>query len=124
MANRIRQLRLERGMTLEELAEMVGTSLQQISRLELSDRRLSEKWIRPIAQALGVSPGDLLADAPPDPANVAQQREQFLVWRLWNVMSLEEKKFWASWGRTKGIDLLSTLGGGPSNKPKRGRSAA
>ena len=124
MANRIRELRQARGMTLEELAELVGTTLQQISRLELSDRRLSEKWMRPIARALCVQPGDLLADTPPDPANVAQQTEQFMVWRLWNVMSLEEKKFWASWGRSKGIDLLSTLGGGPSNKPKRGRQAA
>jgi transcriptional regulator with XRE-family HTH domain len=124
VANRIRQLRLDRGLTLEELAERVGTSLQQISRLELSDRRLSEKWIRPIARALGVSPDDLFADTPPDPAHVAQQREQFLVWQLWSVMSLDEKKFWANWGRSKGIDLLSAMGGGSSNKPKRGRSAA
>jgi transcriptional regulator with XRE-family HTH domain len=111
-------------MTLEELAELVGTSLQQISRLELSDRRLSEKWIRPIAKALGVSPGDLLTDTAPDPVSSTKKAEQFMVWQLWERMSLEEKKFWADWGRTKGIDLLSALGGGSSNKPKRGRSAA
>lgn len=127
MANRIKELRLERGLTLEELAEMVGTSLQQISRLELGDRRLSEKWMRPIARALGVSPGDLLSDATPDPVSSAQQAEQFLVWQLWSRMTLDERKFWASWGKQKGIDLLSVIDRGgkpPSNKAKRAPSAA
>lgn len=127
MANRIKALRLERGLTLEELAEMVGTSLQQISRLELGERRLSEQWMRPIARALGVSPGDLLIDTPPDPIGSAQQVEQFLVWQLWNRMTLEERKFWANWGRQKGVDLSAAINDGNKPRPtsrKRARSAA
>lgn len=73
MPNRIRELREARGMTLDQLGEAVGTSFQQIARLEGGERRLSEKWIRPIARALGVAPGDLLLpEKPGSPANVGQ----------------------------------------------------
>lgn len=59
--NRIREIRLARGLTESELARRVGTSQPQIRRLEAGQRRLTEEWMRRIAKALDVRPADLLA---------------------------------------------------------------
>src|SRR4249919_664365 len=76
MANRIRQLRQERDLTLDELAAAIGTSFQQLQRLETGARRLSEKWIRPLAGALGVEPAALFADEPPNINKVVKQSKK------------------------------------------------
>ncbi|QKG71175.1 helix-turn-helix domain-containing protein [Erythrobacter mangrovi] len=58
MINRIRDIRLEKGWTLAELAEACSppTTPQTIGRLETGMRNLSLKWMDRIAGALGVDP--------------------------------------------------------------------
>ena len=60
MENRIRELRKARGLTLKRMAELVGTSNQQISHLEKGRRRLTLEWMERIAEALECHPSDLL----------------------------------------------------------------
>lgn len=62
--NQIREMRSAMNLSAEQLAERVGTSQQQISRLEKGERRLTEEWMRRIAQALHCSPTDLLDCSP------------------------------------------------------------
>lgn len=62
--NRVRALRLERGLTTVELAERVGTSNQQIGRLERGERRLTQDWMSRLADALACEPWELLPEAP------------------------------------------------------------
>jgi transcriptional regulator with XRE-family HTH domain len=62
MPNRIREQRLGRKWTLEQLAEKVGCSLVQISDLERGRRQLNDNWLKRIAVALDVSVGDLLLE--------------------------------------------------------------
>lgn len=66
--NRIEELRRMRGLTLAALARRVGTSAQQMGRLEAGSRRLTQGWMLKISEALGVSSADLLpgAGAPPE----------------------------------------------------------
>jgi phage repressor protein C with HTH and peptisase S24 domain len=45
---------------LAALADLVGTTRQQIHKLESGDRRLSIDWLLKLAPALGVEPKDLL----------------------------------------------------------------
>jgi transcriptional regulator with XRE-family HTH domain len=52
--NEIRQIRVARGFTLQELADRVQTTATQISRLELGTRKLTPQWRRKIAGALNV----------------------------------------------------------------------
>jgi phage repressor protein C with HTH and peptisase S24 domain len=59
--NRIASLRQARGWSQEELAKLVGTTNQQIGRLESGARRLTVEWMNRISRALGVVPADLLA---------------------------------------------------------------
>lgn len=60
MPNRIREAREAQKLSLEELAQRVGTSRQQIHKLEKGERRLTQEWTRKIAHALGVNPQTIL----------------------------------------------------------------
>jgi len=68
MENRLKKIRQSRKLSQEKLAQMIGTTNQQIGKLERGDRRLSDRWIYPLAEALGVAPSDLLEN--PEPAKV------------------------------------------------------
>jgi transcriptional regulator with XRE-family HTH domain len=60
LPNSIRALRNARGWQQAELAFRVGCSTPQISDLERGNVPLTVEWMRRIAAALQVSPGDLL----------------------------------------------------------------
>ncbi len=60
MANRLRDLRLAKGWSQDDLARRAGTSNQMISMLERGKRGLSLAWMQRLAKALGCEPADLL----------------------------------------------------------------
>jgi transcriptional regulator with XRE-family HTH domain len=60
MQNRLREFRKKRGYTLQQLADAVGTSHQQLQRLESGERRLSDLWIEKLYKPLGCYPSELL----------------------------------------------------------------
>jgi transcriptional regulator with XRE-family HTH domain len=62
MSTRIREVRKRRRMTLQQLAELVGTTAQTIQRLETDNMTVSIDWLTRIAAALEVKAGELLAD--------------------------------------------------------------
>ncbi len=62
MVNHIKQLRTSRGLSQQGLADLVGTSNQQISLLEAGDRQLTQHWMERISKALECRPSDLMVD--------------------------------------------------------------
>lgn len=64
--NHLRAWREFRHLTQDELAEMVGSSKATIGHLENGVRRLSDKWLTPLAKALNTSPGYILDHDPND----------------------------------------------------------
>lgn len=58
---RLRELRTERGLTLQQVAERSNLDVSTLSRLESGKRRLALDHVPALAQALGVSSDDLLA---------------------------------------------------------------
>ncbi|HEY5107261.1 MAG TPA: helix-turn-helix transcriptional regulator [Caulobacteraceae bacterium] len=62
--NFLKAWREHRGLTQVKLAEVIGTTGAVISLLESGDRRLSDKWLRRLAPALGTSQGHLLEHDP------------------------------------------------------------
>lgn len=62
MANRIREIRKERGLTIEQLAEMAGLSRSYLTEIELGKKPANEIRLRQIASALSVASSDLLDD--------------------------------------------------------------
>jgi len=79
MPNRIRELRMARGWSQDQLAARVGCSKPQISDLERGNRGLDLDWMRRLADALGVLPAHLLSDH--DNPERLTDEERALIWR-------------------------------------------
>jgi transcriptional regulator with XRE-family HTH domain len=60
LSNRLQELREARGLTLRALAELVGTSNQQLSHLELGKRQLTADWLVRLATALNCHPWEIV----------------------------------------------------------------
>lgn len=67
MDNRIRVFREARGLSLDRLAALVGSTNQQISNLETGKRRLTADWLLRLGEALECHPWALVADDVPQP---------------------------------------------------------
>lgn len=59
-STRLREVRKEKRLTLEEVAGRVGTTRQTVQRWETDGRSLTVKWLHKLAEALEVSVRDLL----------------------------------------------------------------
>jgi transcriptional regulator with XRE-family HTH domain len=84
---RLRELRTERGLTLQQVAERASIDLSTLSRLESGKRRLALDHIPALATALGVSADELLASPPPQDPRVrgrARRHGGMTVWPLTN----------------------------------------
>jgi transcriptional regulator with XRE-family HTH domain len=64
---RLRELRTERGLTLEAVASRAQIDVSTLSRLESGKRRLALDHVPALAEALGVTTDDLLAHRREDP---------------------------------------------------------
>ena len=62
-SNNIAQIRKAAGLSQTELAEAIGTTLNNLGKLERGDRRLNQDWIDKIAAVLGVEPSRLIASS-------------------------------------------------------------
>lgn len=62
MGNRIRTIRESRGMTQDQLATASGISIKHISVIERGMKDARSSTISGIADALGVTPNDLMLD--------------------------------------------------------------
>lgn len=77
MIFRLKQLRTERGLTLDQLAEVSGLSKGFLSQLETGARQPSTDTLRTLSQALDVTEADLIATpgfADPAPKDTMARR--------------------------------------------------
>ena len=84
---RLRELRTEQGLTLQQVSERTHIDISMLSRLESGKRRLALDHIPGLAAALGVSADDLLGGAPPPDPRVRSQpktRNGVTMWPLTN----------------------------------------
>lgn len=58
--NRIAEIRETRGLSQAEVAEAIGTTVNQYGKLERGQRTLNQAWIEKIAHVFAVKPGELL----------------------------------------------------------------
>jgi transcriptional regulator with XRE-family HTH domain len=76
-SNRIRDFRLARGWSMEDLAVRAGTDRQRIYQLEHGFARLNEDWMRRLATAFEIAPVELLA--PEDQGFVLSDDERLII---------------------------------------------
>lgn len=82
---RLRELRTQRGLTLEDVAGLAGIDVSTLSRLESGKRRLALDHLPRLASALAVSTDDLLQTREPDDPRVrggAHTRNGVTFWPL------------------------------------------
>jgi transcriptional regulator with XRE-family HTH domain len=80
---RMRELRAERGLTLQQVAERANIDISTLSRLEAGRRRLALDHVPALASALGVSTDDLLATAPTQDPRVRSRPRRFDGMTMW-----------------------------------------
>lgn len=77
MPNRIKEWRLRSGLSMQKLAEKAGTSRQQVHKLERGERRLTEDWMRRVADVLDCTPADLLSESPKSAPKLREHGSDF-----------------------------------------------
>lgn len=82
VAERLKRLRVERGLTLDQLAELSGVSRAMISRIERSEASPTAALLARLCSALGVSLSVFFAsaEAEAEPSPLARRVDQ-PVWR-------------------------------------------
>ncbi len=60
--NKIREIRKAKGLSQQQLADLVGTSNQQISFLENGERQLNLDWIERLSKVLGASVSEIIGE--------------------------------------------------------------
>lgn len=63
MLLKVKELRKERGLTVEQLAGKAGISKSFLSEIENGVKQINGRRLEDLASALGVRPHDLIADA-------------------------------------------------------------
>lgn len=97
MQNRIREQRERLGWSQERLAVAAGTSTQQISRLERSDRGLTDEWLGRLSVAMGVRKADLISDAftspclAPNRGDLSEREVERTLIGIWRRLSPKTK---------------------------------
>lgn len=97
MTNRIKEHRKRLGWTQEKLAALADTSVQQISRLEKSQRGLDDKWLERLGRAMGIAKADLLSDAFRVPgrasskSDLAKDDREADIIHVWRLLSTEDQ---------------------------------
>jgi transcriptional regulator with XRE-family HTH domain len=84
---RLRELRTEQGLTLQQVGERAHLDVSMLSRLESGKRRLALDHIPGLAAALGVSTDDLLggsAQHDPRVRSKPRKRDGLTMWPLTN----------------------------------------
>lgn len=62
LSQRIRELRLARGLTMEALAKEVGVNRSAVAHWEAGKNSPRERLLKRLAAALGVTVGDLYSE--------------------------------------------------------------
>ncbi|WP_445262961.1 helix-turn-helix domain-containing protein [Pseudokineococcus sp. 1T1Z-3] len=109
LGRRIRHYRRERGLTLRELADAVGSTPSQLSLLENGHREPRLSTVQAVAAALGVSAAVLLEPAPPPDRRAELELELARAQRSHLFASLDVPEVRA--GRRLPMDALEALVG-------------
>src|SRR4028119_1359659 len=80
---RLRELRTERGLTLQQVSDRAHIDVSTLSRLESGKRRLALDHIPALAAALGAPADDLLGSPPPQDPRVRSKPRKFVGMTMW-----------------------------------------
>ena len=74
MKNRLKEIRKDLGLSQKQLGDLIGTTHTQISKLEKSERRLTQEWLYRLADGLECHWSDLMEK----PTTIKPEEENLL----------------------------------------------
>lgn len=74
----IREWRKHRGLNQEQLAERLGISRPQLSKIEKGSRKYDQAFLELAAEVLRCEPADLIVRDPSDPDGI---------WSVWDALA-------------------------------------
>lgn len=74
--NQIFFLRQKKGLTQRQIAEAIGTTATQVSKLENGERKLAPEWLERLSVALSCTKAELLGEEPPE--QLSEREKAFL----------------------------------------------
>lgn len=104
----IAQLRKELGLTQKELAEKLEVTDKAISRWETGKGLPDTSLLKPLAEILGVSVGELLSGKPMDDSQIKNQADHII---LESLSYEESQEKWKGILRYVFLGILVALGG-------------
>lgn len=104
----IAQLRKELGLTQKELAEKLEVTDKAISRWETGKGLPDTSLLKPLAEILGVSVGELLSGKPMDDSQIKNQADDII---LESLSYEESQERWNGILRYVFLGILVALGG-------------
>ena len=99
MPNSIRYYRDKAELSRDRLAAKVGTSTQQIEKLEKGQRRLTSAWMKKIAPVLKVSAADLMVERDESgalidkPGKFVENPDELALLRFWGKLDQADRGF-------------------------------
>ena len=72
--NALFDIREKKGLTQKDVAELIGTTANQISRLETGTRKLAPEWLERLSVALKCTKAELLGEEPEAGLNPEEQK--------------------------------------------------
>jgi transcriptional regulator with XRE-family HTH domain len=86
---RLRELRQEQGLTLQQVADGASIDVSTLSRLESGKRRLALDHIPALASALGVTSDELLGTRPPEDPRIRSRSRTHQGLTMWPLTRRE-----------------------------------
>jgi transcriptional regulator with XRE-family HTH domain len=78
----IKEWRLHRGLTQEQMAERVGIDKSYLSKIENGKKRYDQPFLEAASEVLACTPADLIARNPADPDGI---------WALYDKMTAPQR---------------------------------
>ena len=112
--NFIKELRISRDLTQEDLAGRMNTTQETVQRLESGRRKLTYQWIRLLADALGVHPSEITEG----PATaIPKNEEERTVLQAFRGLSDREQKMFSAMLTTFSSDMPALPDQAPTQIP-------
>lgn len=86
-------LRQKKGLTQKDVAGAIGTTANQISRLENGERKLAPKWLERLSKVLNCTKAELLGE---EPAETISERERAFLEMFRNLSEREQNGIMAA----------------------------
>lgn len=95
LMNRLRELREQKGLSQEKLAELIGVSHSTIQRLESGGMKMTDEYLAALSDALHCHPAEIITDV----GAIARTERERRALQIVRDMDQDAAESWLTTGR-------------------------